>query len=76
MSVIVNNVVADHHMYVVPDVVDGRVVSEQAQRRAIKQGETTYVHHHPKHKQGAPQTKENELDCLGFDHDMYVPPNA
>jgi hypothetical protein len=64
---------ADHHVFVVPDIVDGQVVAEQAKRRADKHGETSYVHHHPKHWQGKPQVVDNEINCIGYEHDYYAP---
>lgn len=36
-----------HESYIVPGVVDGDVVREQAIRRRDKDGETTIVHDHP-----------------------------
>jgi hypothetical protein len=42
----INNVQADHHVFVVPGVVDGDVVAEQARKKADKLGESSYVHHH------------------------------
>jgi hypothetical protein len=71
---------ADYHAFVVPEVVDGQVVSEQAVKRADKDGKTTQVHHHAKHYAGKPQTVEFEVPCIGYDHDHYAPsptpPNA
>jgi hypothetical protein len=64
---------ADHHVFVVPDIVDGRVVAEQAIKKADKYGETTHVHHHAKHWAGKPQTVDNEINCIGYNHDHYVP---
>lgn len=38
----------DHLTYVIPGVVDGAVVKEQAERRLKKNGEVTLVHAHPR----------------------------
>lgn len=42
---------ADHHVFVVPGIVDGDVAKHQATKKADK-GEATVVHHHAKHVLG------------------------
>jgi hypothetical protein len=56
----VNGFVADHHKYVVPNMIDGDVVAEQSRKQADKLGESSYVHHH---KAGDP--------CEGHEHNIY-----
>jgi hypothetical protein len=58
----VNGIEADHHVYVVPDIVAGDVVNNQARKNLDQKSETTYVHHH-KHGQ----------TCEGHEHKWYGP---
>jgi len=60
---------ADHHVFVVPGIVDPDVVRAQAQRALDKKGESTYIHHHSKYvlDQDGLETP-NEVQCLGRDH--------
>jgi hypothetical protein len=73
MTVMYHGEAADHHVFVVPEIVDGQAVAEQATRKADKLNETTLVHHHAKHHHGKPQIMDNEVACIGYNHDYYAP---
>jgi hypothetical protein len=61
-------VIADHHVFVIPGIVDAKVVEEQANKKYVKREESTYIHYHAKHATGQPQVVDNEVQCLGYEH--------
>ena len=61
-------VIADHHVFVVPGLVDAKVVEEQANKRYVKKEASTYIHYHAKYVKGLPQVVDNEVQCLGYNH--------
>lgn len=58
----VEGVEADHHVFIIPGVVDASVVHAQALRKLDQRGETTYVHDH-----------RADEKCQGHEHRWYGP---
>lgn len=60
----IEGVVADHHLFIIPNVVDADVVRAQAIRNRDKENESTYVHYHKhgepcRYHEGPPQKHES-----------------
>jgi hypothetical protein len=55
-----HSIEADHHVFIVPGVVDGDVVREQANAKQTKLGESSYVHDH-----------KHDEDCTDHRHWVY-----
>jgi hypothetical protein len=57
---VVNNIRADHHVYIVTGVVDADVVGTQARKKLTDDRESTVIHHH-----------DHQTACGELKHDYH-----